>query len=82
MSSGRRTDKETWWWNEEGQEYVQRKRLSKKKWDTERTEESRREYRENQLKVRVEVANNEDLYTRLDSKEGEYDLYSLARQRN
>ena len=37
------------------QEYVQRKRLAKK-WDTERTEESRQEYREMQQKVKVEVA--------------------------
>ena len=26
VSSGRKTDKVTWWWNEEVQEYVQRKR--------------------------------------------------------
>ena len=31
----------TWWWNEKVQEHVQRKRLAEKKWDTERTEESR-----------------------------------------
>ena len=36
MSSGRKTDKETWWWKEDMQEYIQRKRLAKK-WDTERT---------------------------------------------
>ena len=41
VSSGRKVDQETWWWNEEVQEDVQRKRLAKKKWDTERTEESR-----------------------------------------
>ena len=41
VSSGWKTDKETWWWNEEVQEYGQRKRLDKKKWDTERTEEKR-----------------------------------------
>ena len=49
-------DKETWWWNEEVQERIQRKRLAKKKWDTERTEESRQEYREIQHKVKEEVA--------------------------
>ena len=31
VSSGRKSDKETWWWNEEVQEYVQRKGLAKKK---------------------------------------------------
>ncbi|KAF7663482.1 hypothetical protein LDENG_00210270 [Lucifuga dentata] len=58
-----------------------------KKWDTERTEESSQEYREMKRKVKVEVAKAKqraynDLYARLDSKEGETDLYRLARQRN
>ncbi|KAK2897556.1 hypothetical protein Q8A73_013936 [Channa argus] len=88
VSSGKRkADKETWWWNEEVQECIQRKRLAKKKWDTERTEESRQEYREIQRKVKIEVAKAkqrayEDLYARLDTKEGEVDLYRLARQRD
>uniref|UniRef100_A0A0F8C8D5 Craniofacial development protein 2 n=1 Tax=Larimichthys crocea TaxID=215358 RepID=A0A0F8C8D5_LARCR len=86
-TQGRKVDKETWWWNEEVKECVRRKRLAKKKWDTERTEESRQEYREMQHKVRVEVAKAkqgayDDLYARLDSKEGETDLYRLARQRD
>ncbi|KAK2922282.1 hypothetical protein Q8A73_001767 [Channa argus] len=87
VSSGKRkVDKETWWWNEEVQERIQRKRLAKK-WDTERTEESRQEYREIQHKVKVGVAKAkqrayEDLYVRLDTKEGEVDLYRLARQRD
>ena len=50
MISGRKTDKEALWWNEEVQEYVQRKRLAEKKWDTERNEESRQEYRKMQHK--------------------------------
>lgn len=87
MSSGRKVDKETWWWNEEVQECIQRKRLAKKKWDTERTEESRQEYREMKRKVKVVVAKAkqgayDDLYARLDSKKGEIDLYRLARQRD
>ena len=49
----------------------------------ERTEESRQEYREMQCKVKVEVARAKqraynDLYARLDSKEGETDLHWLA----
>ena len=31
VSAGRKVDKETWWWNEEVQECIQRKRLAKKK---------------------------------------------------
>ncbi|KAK3543123.1 hypothetical protein QTP70_011663 [Hemibagrus guttatus] len=42
VSSGRRKeDKETWWWNEEVQDSIQRKRLAKNKWDMDRTEENR-----------------------------------------
>ena len=35
VSCGRKSDKKTWWWNEEMQVYVYTKRLAKKKWDTE-----------------------------------------------
>ena len=66
---------------------MQRKRLAKKKWDTERTEESRQEYRKMQRKGKVEVAKAkqgtyDDLFARLDSKEGETNIYWLARQRD
>lgn len=56
VSSRRKVDKETWWWNGEVQECIQRKRFAKKKWDRERTGDSRQEYREMQRKVKVEVA--------------------------
>ncbi|KAK3550868.1 hypothetical protein QTP70_007369 [Hemibagrus guttatus] len=53
VSSGRRKeDKETWWWNEEVQGGIQRKRLAKKKWDMDRTEENRQEYKELQRRVK------------------------------
>ncbi|KAK3544446.1 hypothetical protein QTP86_012429 [Hemibagrus guttatus] len=46
VSSGRRKeDKEAWWWNEEVQDNIQRKTLAKKKWDMDRTEENRQEYK-------------------------------------
>ncbi|KAK3554531.1 hypothetical protein QTP70_024441, partial [Hemibagrus guttatus] len=88
VSSGRRKeDKETWWWNEEVQNSVQRKRLAKKKWDMDRTEENRQEYKELQRRVKREVSKAkqkayDELYTRLDTREGEKDLYRLARQRD
>ncbi|KAK3552787.1 hypothetical protein QTP86_022599 [Hemibagrus guttatus] len=87
VSSGRRKeDKETWWWNEEVQDSIQRKRLAKK-WDMEWTEENRQEYKELQRRVKREVSKAkqkacDELYTRLDTREGEKDLYRLARQRN
>ncbi|KAK3522566.1 hypothetical protein QTP86_024988, partial [Hemibagrus guttatus] len=88
VSSGRRKeDKETWWWNEEVQDSIQRKRLAKKKWDMDRTEENRQEYKELQSRVKREVSKAKQkaydvLYTRLDTREGEKDLYRLARQRD
>ena len=33
VSSVRKTNKKTLWWNEEVQEHVQRKRLAKTKWE-------------------------------------------------
>ncbi|KAK3512376.1 hypothetical protein QTP70_007443 [Hemibagrus guttatus] len=88
VSSGRRKeDKETWWWNEEVQDSIQRKRLAKKKWDMDRTEENRQEYKKLQRRVKREVSKAkqkayDELYTRLDTREGEKDLYRLARQRD
>ncbi|KAK3558010.1 hypothetical protein QTP86_005830 [Hemibagrus guttatus] len=88
VSSGRRKeDKETWCWIEEVQDSIQRKRLAKKKWDMDRTEENRQEYKELQRRVKMEVSKAkqnayDELYTRLDTREGEKDLYRLARQRD
>ncbi|KAK3550062.1 hypothetical protein QTP86_019161, partial [Hemibagrus guttatus] len=83
----RKEDKETWWWNEEVQDSIQRKSLAKKNWDMDRTEENRQEYKESQRKVKREVSKAkqkayDELYTRLDTREGEKDLYRLARQRD
>ncbi|KAJ8335035.1 hypothetical protein SKAU_G00406740 [Synaphobranchus kaupii] len=56
VSSGqRKEDKETWWWNEEVQECIQRKRLAKK-WDSQGDEESRQEYKLMRHKAKREVA--------------------------
>ncbi|KAK3532557.1 hypothetical protein QTP86_024137, partial [Hemibagrus guttatus] len=60
---------------------------AKKKWDMDRTEENRQEYKELQRRVKREVSKAkqkayEELYTRLDTREGEKDLYRLARQRD
>ncbi|KAK3512269.1 hypothetical protein QTP70_002266 [Hemibagrus guttatus] len=52
-----------------------------------RTEENRQEYKELQRRVKREVSMAkqkayDELYTRLDTREGEKDLYRLARQRD
>ncbi|KAG2468256.1 DYH2 protein, partial [Polypterus senegalus] len=61
--------------------------MAKKKWDSQRDAESRQEYKEIRHKVKREVAKAKEkvyveLYERLDTKEGEKDLYRLARQRD
>ncbi|KAK3564554.1 hypothetical protein QTP86_022796 [Hemibagrus guttatus] len=83
VSYGRRKeDKETCWCNEEVQDSIQSKRLAKKKWDMDRTEENRQEYKELQRRVKREVSKAkqkayDELYTRLDTREGEKDLYRV-----
>ncbi|KAK3559902.1 hypothetical protein QTP86_026425, partial [Hemibagrus guttatus] len=63
------------------------KSRTKKKWDMDRTEENRQEYKELQCRVKREVSKAKQkaydkLYTSLDTREGEKDLYRLARQRD
>ncbi|KAK3514119.1 hypothetical protein QTP70_005119 [Hemibagrus guttatus] len=64
----KKEDKETWRWNEEVQDSIQRKRLAKKKWD--RTDNNRQEYKESQRRVKREVSKAkqkayDELYTRV-----------------
>ncbi|KAK3520207.1 hypothetical protein QTP70_019359 [Hemibagrus guttatus] len=58
-----------------------------RKWDMDRTEENRQEYKELQHRMKREVSKAkqkayDELYTRLDTREGEKDLNRLARQRD
>ena len=87
VSSGKRKcDKETWWWNPEVQLSVKEKRTAKKNWDMLRDDESKQKYKEASRKTKREVAKAkakayEQLYERLETTEGEKDVYRLARQR-
>ncbi|KAI5617297.1 hypothetical protein C0J50_23078 [Silurus asotus] len=86
-SGNRKEDKETWWWNEEVQESRRRKRLEKQNWDRQSDEKSRQERKEMQQQVKRDVVKAkekayEELYERLNTKEGEKDVYRLARQRD
>ncbi|KAK3536559.1 hypothetical protein QTP86_013749 [Hemibagrus guttatus] len=74
-------------WETTAEDSIQRKRLAKKNWDMDRTEENRQEYKELQRRVKREVSKAkqkayDELYTRLDTREGQKDLYRLARQRD
>ena len=86
-SKQRKEDKETWWWDEEVQESIRKKRLAKKRWDIQRDEESKQDYKEMRREAKKEVAKAkskayDELYEGLDTKEGEKTLYRLARQRH
>ena len=79
--------KDTCWWNEEVQESIKEKKEAKKAWDKIRDENTKKSYKEKKSKAKKAVAmakgracNN--LYERLETKEGEKELYRLARQRD
>ncbi|KAI5089527.1 hypothetical protein C0J45_20935 [Silurus meridionalis] len=78
-SGNRKEAKETWWWNEEVQESIRRKRLAKQKWDRQSDEKRRQEYKEMQQQVKRDVAKAKEkaykeLYEKLDTKERDKDL--------
>ena len=82
----RKGHRETWWWNEEVQESIKEKKDSKKVWDKLRDKNTKKMYKEKKSKAKKAVAMAkgrayDDLYDRLEKKEGEKELYRLARQR-
>ena len=83
----RKGDRETWWWNEEVQENIKEKKEAKKAWDKIRDENTEKIYKEKKSKAKKAVAMAkgcayDNLYARLKTKEGEKELYRLARQRD
>ena len=79
--------KETWWWNEEVQESIKEKKEAKKTWDLLQDEVSRKNYKVARKKASRVVAKAradacEELYDKLETKEGERQLYRLAKQRD
>ena len=83
----RKGDKETWWWNEKVQKSIKEKKEAKKAWDKIRNKNTKKVYKEKKSKAKKAVAMAkgrayDDLYARLETKEGEKELYRLARQRD
>ena len=80
-------DRETWWWNEEVQESIKEKKEAKKTWDKIRDENTKKICKEKKSKAKKAVAMAkgrayDNLYARLKTKEGEKELYRLARRRD
>ncbi|GMP25038.1 hypothetical protein CsSME_00002089 [Camellia sinensis var. sinensis] len=80
------SSRETWWWREEVQAVVKAKKECFKKWQKDRTKKNLKSYRLANKEVKKVVRETklkvyDDLYTRLDSKEGEKRVYKLAKIR-
>ena len=87
MKTAQKGDRETWWWNEEVQESIKEKKEAKKALDKTRNENTKKIYKEKKSKAKKAVAMAkervyDDLYARLETKEGEKKLYRLASQRD
>ena len=79
--------RETWWWNQEVQEKLKDKKKAKKAWDTIRDDASKLAYKTaiKQAKREVAKARNKaykELYEKLETKEGENEIFKIAKQRN
>ncbi|KAM2059071.1 hypothetical protein ACFX16_031584 [Malus domestica] len=78
--------KESWWWNEEVQTKVKAKKECCKALYKERTDENGERYRKAKQEAKkavreAKLAAYDDMYKRLDTKEGELDVYKLSRAR-
>ncbi|KAM1719513.1 hypothetical protein ACFX12_021307 [Malus domestica] len=78
--------KESWWWNEEVQTKVKAKNECCKALYKDRIDENGERYRKAKQEVKkavreAKLAAYDDMYKRLDTKEGELDIYKLARAR-
>ncbi|KAM1519454.1 hypothetical protein ACFX1Z_022250 [Malus domestica] len=78
--------KESWWWNEEVQTKVKAKKECCKALYKDRTDENGERYRRAKQEAKkalreAKLAAYDDMYKRLDTKEGELDIYKLARAR-
>ncbi|KAM2304509.1 hypothetical protein ACFXTH_024206 [Malus domestica] len=78
--------KESWWWNEEVQTKVKAKKECCKALYKDRIDENGERYRKAKQEAKkavreAKLAAYDDMYKRLDTKEGELDIYKLARAR-
>lgn len=82
----KRIGRETWWWTDEVEAVVKRKKEAYRQWRRSRTQQDRDNYNlwRKEAKVQIAKAKQEhykDLYHRLETKEGENDIYRIAKAR-
>ena len=85
-SKGHKWNKESWWWNDDIQEKVKLKRASYKSLHVCKNDENKEKYKFAKKEVRRVISETktkifEEFYKRLDTKEGEKDIYKIARNR-
>ena len=87
-SSGRRKEgKETWWWNPKTEKVVLEKKAGLRRWKRSGNQEDQEEYQRlnrNAKKVISEEQRKvmDELYDKLDTKEGEKEIYRIASERD
>uniref|UniRef100_A0A914XJV1 Reverse transcriptase domain-containing protein n=1 Tax=Plectus sambesii TaxID=2011161 RepID=A0A914XJV1_9BILA len=84
---GKWMDRETWWWNPEVQAAVSKKKASFKNWQQTKQQPDCEQYLEakravKQIIATAKIAHYQDLYNKLDPKEGENAVYHLVHARN
>ena len=79
--------RETWWWNQEVQVKLKDMKKAKKAWDTIRNDASKLTYKTARKQAKREMAKArnkayEELYKKLETKEGENEVFKITKQRN
>ena len=79
--------RETWWWNKTVQEAIARKKRMFKKWQQSKAQEDHAAYKEAKRDAKRTVAVEraraaQELYEKLDTREGEKAIYRLAKSRD
>jgi hypothetical protein len=80
------SSKETWWWNDEVQTMVKAKKDCFKNWQKDRNMDNFQRYKQANREAKKAVSEAklrayDDFYARLDSKDGEKNIYKLAKLR-
>ncbi len=86
VSKGNKCNKESWWWDEGIQEKVKEKKACYKSLYTCRSDENLEKYKNAKKEVKKVVSEAkkkafENFYKKLDTKEGEKDIYKIAKVR-
>ena len=82
-----KSDRETWWWNEEVRQAIREKKEAKKRMDKDKNERTSKEYKTAKKSAKRQVAKAKSeacskLYGDLETKEGQKNIFKVAKQRD